>query len=470
MKNKIEIAVIFRRKKEKDGTITYLPDHITIGHQDEETNEFITKSGKKYPYMLNLEGKNGYGFRKRIIFTKESKNTLTTHPLVLIKEYAKDYFNIIKKNTYQFITPYAGDYEEINLYCKNEKQTVFEPDLNLAKLSLKKNELFDAKILAQELKDTIIGQDKAIEDIISILWQNTRSNVKNNILLIGPTGVGKTEIIRNIAKRLNVPSVVANATSLTASGYIGKCVDDILLELLKNADNNLSSASRGIIFLDEIDKKNSSNSTNKIDEIGSGSIQDELLKLLEDGEYVINLGTTILPNYKTISTKNITIIASGAFTELLEKRGKPEKTIGFENNHSSKETTPITTEELYQFGLKKELLGRLPNIIELNPLTEDDLIQILKNKNNQTLEEKKHLLNELGITLSINDTTIKQIAHNAFKKNTGARGLIGSVEAVFKEPMTLISQEPNNYQELILEPVTKENPKGYRLIKKNNQI
>lgn len=131
---------------------------------------------------------------------------------------------------------------------------------------------------------------------------------------------------------------------------------------------------------------------------------------------------------------------------------------------------PITTEELYQFGLKKELLGRLPNIIELKPLTEDDLIQILKNKNNQTLEEKKHLLNELGITLSINDTTIKQIAHNAFKKNTGARGLIGSVEAVFKEPMTLISQEPNDYQELVLEPVTKENPKGYRLIKKNNQI
>ncbi len=471
MKKNIEIAVIFK-KKEKGSIINYYPHHITVGHKDEHTGEFITRSGKKYPYMMGTNEKYGYGLRQTITFKKTNPDAVIEHPIRYVKEYALSYFESIRKNCYQFIIPSAGDYEEVRLAILDQRSKQYyyveEKDLKIAKNKLKQQELFEAKAMISELKSRIVGQDRAIEEIVSILWQNTRGNIKNNILLIGPTGVGKTEIIRTISNQLNVPTITVDATSLIATGYVGQSIEDVLVKLINAAGNNLSSASRGIIFLDEIDKKAGSG-LDRNSELGTSAIQDELLKLLEDGEYVVNLGSNIVPNYQTISTKNITIVASGAFTELLEKRNKPEKRIGF-GDVQMKKQAPITTEELYQFGLKKELLGRLPNIIELNPLTKEDLVAILKNKNNKTLEEKINLLRDLGISVCIEDDTLQQIAQEAIKKNAGARGLIGSVEMAFKEPMKEICLEPSFYQELVLEPVTKENPKGYRLIKRNNSV
>lgn len=469
MKNKIEIAIIFKKEKtKKNNIINYHPDHVALGYQDEETGEFITRKGKKYAYLLNSNEKYGYALRKRILFSKESKNRLQAPLISYIREFATYYFEEVKNNTYQFVVPQVGDYEEVKFayFSKLEPhyQYADEPDLELAKKFLKQDELFDAKKLINELKSKVIGQDKAIEDIVSILWQNTRSNVKNNILLIGPTGVGKTEMIRIIAKKLNIPTVMVDATTLTASGYVGKSVNDIIIELVRNANQNLAQASRGIIFIDEIDKKSGLPGNG---EIRTEAIQDELLKLLEDNSYSINLGDEFQPYYQTISTKNITIIASGAFTELLENRTNTKSKIGFKDKiNSPTKQEPITTEELYKFGLKKELLGRFPNIIELKPLSPKELIEILKNKNNQTLQEKINLLKELKIEVKIEEDLYQEIAKEAIRKNIGARGLVSAVENVFKEPMSKIGQEPNQYQSLILTKKTQENPKGYQLIKK----
>ena len=470
MEAKFEIAIIFRKKTTPEEGTTFYPHHIVVGHKDEKTGEFVTRAGKRYSYLLDKSQKYGYGLREPIIFKEVSKKDL---PIIkkTLKEYAKSYFEFLKNNTYQFKLPNIGNYEEVEFVVKNkatnEDLKVPEKDLELAKKILREQERFDAKELSNFLKSNIIGQDKAIEEIVSILWQNTRSDIKNNILLIGPSGVGKTEIIRNISKKLNIPTIIVDTTTLTATGYQGNNVEDIIFDLINRANGDLSKASRGIIFLDEIDKKYTNGSRDREAEIGSSAVQDELLKLLEDGEYTINLGSDMFPDYKIFPTKNITVIASGAFTELLEKRSTKEKQIGFETKIQEEKTLPpISVDDLYQYGLKKELVGRLPNIIELKPLSEKDLIQILKSQNSKILQSKIAILKELGIHLNIKEETFKTIAEEAKKKNTGARGLISSVEKVFAEPMTEISMNPEEYQELIIEPKTNKNPKGYCLIKK----
>ncbi len=470
-KKEFEIAVIFSKKIGKNKIINYFPHHIALGHKDETTGDFITRKGNHYSYMLNPKEKFGYGLRQTVILKKENSEKPTLHPLAYLKEYALTYFDLIKYNEYRFIIPKVGDYENVQLALKNPTNNQYtyieERDLILAKKFLKKDELFDAKKLTEELKAKIIGQDKAIDDIVSILWQNSRGEIKNNILLIGPTGVGKTEIIRNITQKLNIPIVTTDATSLIATGYVGQNIENILFQLIQEANNDLSRASRGIIFIDEIDKKASKNEEGRNAELGTVGVQDELLKLLEDGNYQINLGSNAFPNFVNINTKNITIIASGAFTELQENKIKAKKKIGFnQENIAPTKTIPITTEDLYKFGLKKELVGRLHNIIELNPLTEKDFIEILKNPHNKTIEAKRNLLEYLGIKLQIDEEIYEELAKDAISKKVGARGLIGSVDNLFKEPMFEISQDPSFYSSLIIKKKSPQNPKGYLLEKK----
>lgn len=477
-KKPLEMAVIFKSKKRRDGTYTYKAVDIVLGYFDEKNMLFQTKNGDNFHFISNTDYIYGFCLRKKISELKVDKKKEE------VIDFMKTYLEELKKYTCYFRMDSIDDYKSFSFVATNKKtnQTLILKDEDVEKIRkqiIDANKLtFNAKNLSDGIKSEVIGQDEAIDDIVTTIWQNFRSdNSRSNILLIGSTGVGKTEIIRNISKRLDVPMVTINATKLSPTAYKGASIDDFLAILLKNANYDIQKASRGIIFIDEIDKKASIGDSN--DGIITTNIQDELLNLLEDGEYEINIGKSDLsPQFVKINTKHITFICAGAFAKMKELKDEPiSKTIkGFrvDSNESTLKKTlnskeKITHEDLVKYGLKTELVGRLNNIIELNNLSKDNLITIMKNPNNQTIQEKINILDSIGVKTNISEEVYDLLADNAIEKKTGARGLVSAVDNLFSKAMIEISRNQDEYDELIITKETIENPKAYKLIRKKEK-
>lgn len=302
------------------------------------------------------------------------------------------------------------------------------------------------------LDKRVIGQDKA-KRVVSVAIYNHYKRVisgrtdiqKSNIMMVGSTGVGKTEIARTVAGILDVPFAIADATSLTQAGYVGDDVETIVSKLLSACDYDVSKAERGIVYIDEIDKlaRKSEGVSNYKDVSGEG-VQQALLKIIEGNKIEVPVGgDRRSPRTKmvTVDTSNILFILGGAFEGLTMTKPDKKKTLGFitgnqvEEDEEVKAEFSIDAKSLTKQGMIPELVGRVPVIVSLNDLTKDDLKRILVEPTNSVVSQYKNLLSLDEVELVVKDEVLDFVATKAYENGTGARGLKSVLESSMTDLM-----------------------------------
>ena len=305
---------------------------------------------------------------------------------------------------------------------------------------------------------------------------------KSNILLLGPTGCGKTLLARTLAKILNVPFSIADATTLTEAGYVGEDVENILLKLIQAADGDIKKAEKGIIYIDEIDKitRKSENPSITRDVSGEG-VQQALLKIIEGTvASVPPQGGRKHPNQELlqINTENILFICGGAFEGLEEiiKERTGEKKIGFGTKIESKKETnkyeifkELLPQDLLKFGLIPEFIGRLPIIASLKDLDKDALVKIVTEPKNSLVKQYKKLLEIDGVNLEFTQEALEAIVDKAIERKTGARGLRSIIEEIMRDIMFDIPSNPDIEKCTITKETILENKKPELIIAKKQE-
>ena len=369
-----------------------------------------------------------------------------------------NYEDIMKNMNFQIFPGNIGDSIPKSQRLKKKKpKDEQKPAIDLKKI------MAPHQIKAR-LDDYVIGQDYA-KKVMSVAVYNHYKRVatntmdeieieKSNMLMIGPTGCGKTYLVRTLARLLDVPLAIADATSLTEAGYIGDDIESVVSKLLAAADNDVEKAEQGIIFIDEIDKIAKKKNTMSRDVSGE-SVQQGLLKLLEGSDVEVPVGATsknAMVPLTTVNTRNILFICGGAFPELesiIKSRLNKSSLMGFgadlkdAHDNDPDIMSQVTIEDLREFGMIPEFIGRLPVIFTLKGLDQDALVKILKEPKNAIIKQYQKLLALDEVDLQFDDGALEAIARKAIKKKTGARALRAIIEELMLEIMYQIPKDDN---------------------------
>ena len=432
-----DVCFMCRRPEHITGKMFKLPNHICVCN-DCMHKTMDTVSQYDYQGTLNHPG---------MMMTPEEFNS-----------FQNQFPNI----TFMNLADLQGQGGIPNKQKLKKKKTAEESKQETPAIDIKKIPV-PHKIKAQ-LDDYVVGQEHA-KKVISVAVYNHYKRVatntmdeieieKSNILLIGPTGCGKTYLVKTLAKLLDVPLAIADATSLTEAGYIGDDIESVLSKLLAAAGNDTEKAERGIVFIDEIDKIAKKKNTNSRDVSGE-SVQQGMLKLLEGAEVEVPVGANsknAMVPLTTINTRNILFICGGAFPdldEIIKQRLSKQTGIGFNadlKDRYDKEKNilkKVTVEDIKKFGMIPEFVGRLPIICTMEGLGKDMLVNILKEPKNAILKQYQKLLELDEVQLLFDDEALEAIAEKAMEKDTGARALRAIIEEFMLDIMYEIPKDEN---------------------------
>lgn len=454
-----EICYLCRRPESKAGKMLHLPQNMTV------CNDCLQNTLNALTNMPMNDFIKGTGFMAYDTSVKQEK--IDEESSIKTEERGEEKKEDKEQKEEKKGTPPIFSFGFMPELFQNNKAVKKKSKKKKERPTLDLDNLPAPHIIKAKLDEYVVGQEHAKKEIAVAVYnhykrlkaeKNQKEDdieiEKSNMMMIGPTGSGKTYLVKTLAKLLQVPIAITDATTLTEAGYIGDDVESVLSKLLADADNDTEAAEHGIVFIDEIDKISKKRNTHSRDVSGE-AVQQGLLKLLEGAEVEVPVGATnknAMVPLATINTKNILFICGGAFPdldELIKRRLRKETAIGFKADLKDKFDddksilSKVTTEDLREYGMIPEFLGRLPILFSVDDLDKEMLIKILGDPKNAILKQYEKLLELDEVKLIFSDGAKELIAEKAMERKTGARALRAIIEEFMLDIMFEIPKDDN---------------------------
>ena len=452
-----DICYICRRPESIAGSMIKIPGNICICRDCmQKTIDTMQNSGFNYDSLLGMNNNIN-----NILGNKPAEA-----PVKKAEEAGEDSEEEEKEKTTQSPLPNISmiNLADLQSLMPTTRQKIKKKKKDKAKPLIDIKDIPKPHVIKEKLDEYVVGQEQA-KKIMSVAVYNHYKRVatdtmdeieieKSNMLMIGPTGCGKTYLVKTLAKLLDVPLAIADATSLTEAGYIGDDIESVLSKLLTAADNDVDKAEQGIVFIDEIDKIAKKHDHGSRD-VNGESVQQGMLKLLEGADVEVPVGASsknAMVPMTTVNTRNILFICGGAFPdldEIIKQRLRKKTSIGYGAELKDKFDkdkdilSQVTIDDLKKFGMIPEFIGRLPIICSLKGLTEEMLVRILKEPRNAILKQYEKLLELDEVKLCFDEGALEAIAAKAMEKDTGARALRAIIEELMLDIMYEIPKDDN---------------------------